>query len=141
MSATMTKPAMTIEQMVERYVKLRDKKLDLKQQHTAQLKPYDDMLELIEGHLLSIMNNTKCESMRTNAGTAYKATHTSAKVTDWPATLGFIREHEAWDLLEARVAKNAAEAIVQETKAAIPGVEITTEVVCQVRRASADQGK
>jgi hypothetical protein len=51
--------------------------------------------------------------------------------------LGFVRAKEAWDLLEARVSKLAAQELIKETKLPIPGVETSSEVVVNVRRASA----
>jgi hypothetical protein len=75
--------------------------------------------------------------MKSPHGTAYRTVRTSAKVIDWVQTLTYIREHNAWDLLEARVSKLAAQELIKETKLPIPGVETSSEVCINVRRASA----
>jgi hypothetical protein len=75
--------------------------------------------------------------MKSPHGTAYRTVRTSAKVIDMVEFLGFVRAKEAWDLLEARVSKLAAQELIKETKLPIPGVETSSEVCVNVRRASA----
>ena len=58
---------------------------------------------------------------------------------DWPETLRYIREREAWDLLEARVSKTAAAVVVEETGAPIPGVETTSEIRVNVQPCLCDR--
>lgn len=125
---------MNIEEMVSRYVKLRDRIAAKKKEHIAELAPYNLAMATLEGMMLDTLNAAGAENMRTASGTAYKATSTSTKVTDWPQTLAFIKEKEAWDLLEARVSKTAAAAIMEETQAPIPGVTTTREIVVNVRK-------
>lgn len=126
---------MTIDTMIENYVKLRDKKKAVEDKHKAELAPFKETMDQLEGWLLEAMNTTGTESVRTPHGTAFKSMRTSAVVRDWQATLGFIRSHEAWHLLEARVSKTAAFAVIKETKEPIPGVETSQEVGVNVRRA------
>lgn len=128
---------MTPEVMIEKYVALRDKAADIKRRHTEELAPYNEIMGRLEGWLLEALNQAGLSSMRAPSGTAFKSTRTSAKVVDWPATLTFIKEHNAWDLLEARVSKLAAQQIIEDTKRPIPGVETQSELCVNVRRASA----
>lgn len=123
--------------LIENYVRVRDKKREVETKHKAELAPFNDMLERIEGWMLEALNNAGLSSMKSPHGTAYKSIRTSAKVVDWIETLNFIRETSAWDLLEARVSKLVAEQIMKETGAPIPGVETSRETVVNVRRASA----
>jgi hypothetical protein len=125
------------DQMIEKYVKLRDKVKLIKEQQAAQLAPYNEIMERLEGWLLETLNQAGLSSMRSPSGTAYKSLRTTTKVVDREAWLNFVRENEAWDLIESRASKNAAEAIIEETQRPIPGVETSSEVVCNVRRASA----
>ena len=145
MSDVIEKPAqprMTVDDMIDKYLRLREKTKKIKEEHTKQLAPYANALNTLEAWLLEALNEAKLKSMSSPHGTAYKTTRTSAKVTDWPAVLTFIRQNEAWDLLEARVSKLAAETIIEETQHPIPGVETSSEVCCNVRRAGASsEGK
>jgi hypothetical protein len=132
------KPArMTVDDMIDKYLKLRDKVKAIKEDHTKQLVPYSEAMNTLEAWLLEVLNQAKLKSVNSAHGTAYKTTRTSAKVVDWPVTLAFIRQHDAWDLLEARVSKLAAQSIIDETQHPIPGVEVSSELAVNVRRASA----
>ncbi len=120
--------------MIEKFIALRDKIADIKDAHKRQLAPYNQALETLEAKLLAALDQAGLAQMKGEAGTVYKSTRTSASVKDWGATLAFIREHEAWDLLEARVSKTAVGAVIEETGQPVPGVNVTTEVVLHVRR-------
>jgi len=137
MSDVIERPRMTVDDMIDKYLRLRAKTKMIKQRHTEELAPYNNAMGVLEAWLLEALNQAKLKSMNSPHGTAYKTTRTSAKVTDWAAALTFIRTHEAWDLLEARVSKLAAQTIIEETQQPIPGVETSSEVCCNVRRAGA----
>jgi hypothetical protein len=129
-------PSMTPDAMIEKYVKLRDLKKAKEDQHKEELRPIIELMDRLEGHMLEALNGANLSSMRSPHGTAFKSIRTSAKVIDWLATLAFVKAHNAWDLLEARVSKTAAFGIIEETKQPIPGVETSSEVCVNVRRSS-----
>jgi hypothetical protein len=119
--------------MIEKYLELRRAVDTIKEKHKVELAPYVEVMTQLENELLSHLNQAGVDSTKSSKGTAYKSTATSVTVADWPKTLAYIREHELWDLLEARVAKSAAVEIIEETKRAIPGVQISQAVVLRVR--------
>ena len=127
-------PVLTPAAKIAYYIKLRDKIAAVKDAQAAQLKPFTDAMKLLESGILADLSAAGVDSMKSDAGTAYTVVHTSATVPEWSKTLDYIREHEAWELLEARVSKTAALAIVEETGAPIPGVKITQAVTLNVRR-------
>lgn len=127
-------PGKTADWMIDRYVKLRDKKRELEADHKRVLASYNDMLVKLENNLLDTMKASGLTNMRCAHGTAFQTTRWNTKVVDWPATLGYIREHNGWDLLERRVNKTAVIAVMEETQAPPPGVDVTSEVVVNVRR-------
>ena len=126
---------MTTEEMITKYLLLRDKKSVIEKQQKEALAPYNVALDTLENLLLAELNKAGLRSMACPNGTAYKTTKSSAKVMDWTATLDFIKANEAWDLLDKRVSKTAVEAIIEETNQPIPGVETTREVQVNVRKA------
>lgn len=126
--------AMTLDAMVDAYVKLRDKVATIKKEQTDALAPYNVAMAKLEAAMLDTLNQNNAESVRTEHGTVYKTSRTSAKVTEWSATLEFIKTNNLWELLEARVSKTAAEAIIQETQQPIPGVTTSREIAIGVRR-------
>lgn len=138
-----TSPAPTVNPMLgrpadwllEKYIALRVKKEALVKQHKEELEPFNLHMGNIEAALLDILNSNKADNMKLPIGTFFKTTRTSATVVRWADVLDFIRAKEAWELLEARVSTTAAQAIIEETQAAIPGVEVRRETRLNVRRA------
>lgn len=131
MSMTATIP---IAKAVEKYIALRDKVAEIKKRHADELNQYVLVMDQLEGIMLEKLNEDGVKSMATDAGTCFKTTRASTKVMDWSATLAFIKEKEAWDLLEARVSKTTVAAIMAETGQAVPGVVTSLETVVNVRR-------
>lgn len=127
--------SMTMDVMTAKYLALRRRVAEIKERHSAELAPYALVMGSLENWMLSDLNDAGVKSMRTDAGTVYTSTRTSAKVVAWSKTLDYIREHEAWELLEARVNKTAAEAVIQETGEPIPGVEVSRDTSLNVRSA------
>jgi hypothetical protein len=124
---------MTPAEMTQRYLQLRARIKQLEDKHKEELAPFLDLKFKLETALLDHLNKNGLDSTKCPDGTAFKSTVTSVAVRDWPATLDYIRSNELWDLLEARVAKSAAVDIVTESKAPIPGVEISQATVLRVR--------
>lgn len=128
----------TVVRYVDQYIKLRDKKQAIEKLHQIETAKYNNAMEYIENKLLDVLNTNGAESLRTTAGTFYKSLRTSCKVEEWPLTLHYILEHQAYDLLEHRVSKVAAAAIAEDTGQPIPGVQITQEVTVNIRRPTGD---
>lgn len=127
--------AMTVDRMVEKFIALRDKADELKKRQQAELAPYTQAMGQLEALLLQALLDNRVDSMKAPAGLFYKHTRTSVSVRDWGLALSHIRDNELWELLDPRVSKTAAQAILDETGQPIPGVAITREIVVQVRRA------
>lgn len=124
---------MTPGELIKNYLQLRRKVEEIKERHKDELSPFTNVMEMIEAKLLDHLNTTGADNLKAPAGTAYKSTSTSVTVSDWAQTLAFIRKHDLWDLLEARVAKTAALETIEERKAPIPGVKIDQAIVLRVR--------
>jgi len=127
-------PTLTTERAIEKFIGLRDQIAAIKKAHTLELAPFNQAKDILEGWLLSDLDGANVEAMRASTGTVYKSTRTSAVVNEWSKVLEFIQANNAWELLTASVSKVAAEAIMVETQAAIPGVTISREVILNVRK-------
>lgn len=136
-----TRPSMTPDTMIEKYVKLRDRKNELEEKHKQELAPFKQLMDELEGWLLEALNAADLQSMRSPHGTAYKSIRTSATVRERQAFLDYVIANQAWDLIESRCNKTTAFGIIEETKQPIPGVDTTSEVVVNVRRASSSASK
>ena len=63
-------------------------------------------------------------SFKSEHGTAFLTTVDFANVADWDAVLTFIRDTEAYDMLEKRVSKTAVRGYIEANKAVPPRCEL-----------------
>ena len=72
--------------------------------------------------------------METKHGTAFLTTTDFATVADWDAMLTFVRENDAYDMLEKRVSKTAVRGYIEQTKTVPPGVNYGTRLDVNIRK-------
>ena len=125
---------MKINELVESYIALRDKKAAIKAAYDKKVESIDSMMRQVEGALLTYFQDTGAESINTPVGTAYKTTKTQVSSADWDIFLGFVRDHNAWDMLERRPAKNAVLEWEEENATLPPGLNKRVEVTVNIRR-------
>lgn len=123
-----------IDQIVESYIALRERKAQLKAKYEADVAPIQEMLDKAEAHLLAEMQKQGVTAFRTDVGTAYSQERTSATVADWDGLLEFVKDKDLWQMLERRVSKTAVDEYVAQNKDLPPGVNYRREVVVNVRR-------
>lgn len=123
-----------MDAMIEKYIQLRDAKDKLAAKYKTDAAKITEVMTRIEGFILESFTAQGVESARCNAGTAYKSVRTSATVADWDATLNFIRENEAWNLLDHRVGKKAVEEYKEANGDIPPGLNWREEIIINVRR-------
>jgi len=126
-----------VEQLVERYIQVRDKKQEIANAAKEKIAKLDALLKKMEGALLATFQDAGIESAKCSSGTAYRSTRSSATVADWEACLNYIRENDLWHMLERRVSKDAVVQFREEHNDLPPGVNFREEIVVNVRRAAA----
>lgn len=131
---TPAKQAPGADELVTKFIALRDKKAKLKREYEAKVEEVDAVLERLERHFMSLLDSMGAESLRVPGGTVYTSTRTSATAADWDAYLAWVREHSHWDGLEKRVNKTFVEAFRNEYDDLPPGVNWRAERVVNVRR-------
>lgn len=96
---------MTAEKLVQAYIKIRDAKDSLVRDHEAKLKEFTDQMEAVEQELLELCKTTGQEGGKTAHGSFTRTVKTRYWTSDWDSMYRFIREHDAPELLERRVAQ------------------------------------
>jgi len=77
-------------------------------------------------------------SSRTDSGTVILSQKTRYYAQDWDAMKDFIREHDALDLFEKRLAQKNVEQFLSDNPGVVPpGLQSQTEYDVSVRRAAA----
>lgn len=125
---------LNIEELVDQYVRLRDKIREADDAHKARTKDAKEHLEKLNNTLLDRLNQVGGESVKTASGTVYRTTKRSASIKDGDAFRRFVIEHEAFDLVDWRANANAVDDYIQAESAPPPGVDFSTSYTVGVRR-------
>lgn len=72
-----------IEQVIAKYIELRDRKAALAKKQSEEMAPIGTAMEQIENYLLHTMNTLGCDSLKAaEVGTAFKAVLNSCQLQD-----------------------------------------------------------
>ena len=126
----------TVEQVVETYLKLRRKKEAIENETKDKLTDIKAKMTKLESWLMQRADEDGVTSFKTPAGTAFVTTTDFANVADWDAVLTFIKENDAFDMLEKRVSKTAVRAHMDETGDVPPGITYGSKIGINVRKAT-----
>lgn len=127
---------MSVDIVVERYVKLRDRKAELKKAYEKSVEDIDAGLNKLENYLLKQMQEQGAESIRTGSGTAYISKKTSATVSDKDAFKNFLAEQDdPFVFIDLKANKPAVEEYSKEHQDVPPGINWTVINAVNVRRA------
>ena len=127
-------PPMDADKVIQNYIKVRDKKAEVTKRHVAEIKPYNDALDIMETKLLMALNALNSESVKSEHGVAFKVTRSSVKIDDWNVALDFVMENDLQHMIERRLSKKAVAEFVESQGANLPGTHINNELTVQVRR-------
>ena len=125
----------SIEAVVEQYVRLRDKIKEADDAHKEKLKTAKEYLKVLDGALLSKLNDIGGESVKTANGTVYRTTRRSASIADGEAFRQFVLNNEAFDMVDWRANANAVEDFIKSEGSQPPGVNYSVTYTVGVRRA------
>lgn len=127
--------AHSVKDVIAGYIKLRDKRDEIKRKHKEELVPYAEKMQVMENYLLGELTKADSDSIAAKGvGTVFKSIRTSSKVQDWDEALPFILEHDLKHMLERRVSKAALEEYIEANGESIPGVSISREIIVNIRR-------
>ena len=80
----------TVDEVVKKYIEIRDRKAEIAKRQSAELVPLNDAMANIEKWLMDQMNTLGVDSFKTAHGTPYKANSNSVKLTDAGAFKGHV---------------------------------------------------
>jgi uncharacterized protein YydD (DUF2326 family) len=99
-----------------------------------QTKELKEKMEKLEAWIKEQADVQGVTSFKTKHGTAFLTTTDYANVADWDAVLNYIRENEAYDMLEKRVSKVAVRGYIEANKAVPAGVNYGTKLEVNIRK-------
>lgn len=123
-----------VDEVIAAYVKLRDKKATLEAKVKEEVAVIKEKMVKIELWLKAQADEQGVTSFKTDAGTAFITTTDFASVADWDAVVQWVKQNDAYDLLERRVSKTAVRGYLEANNELPHGVNYGTKVEMNVRR-------
>ena len=128
---------MKLSEAVSLYIQLRDKKAQMNADIEASVAPLNEKMDKHEAKLLDVFNKTGMDSVKTEFGTAYATTRSTASVADREVFMDYVKANEEWALLEVRTSKTAVEQYRSANDNELPpGVNLREERVVNIRRSA-----
>lgn len=126
----------TDDELIQRALEIREDIDAMKKTHGEELEPYEVALQDIENSLLGRMVERQAKSIGTVHGTAYQSHQLRVKVVDRSAFLSFVFDKRLVEFLTNHVSKEQVKEYMEVNNGlAPPGVETTTFVQCNIRKA------
>ena len=122
------------DELIGKYIKIRDTKAQLAEKQKAEMARFNNALAQIERLLLDEFNTSKTESVRTKHGTAYRTVQTSVSVSDRDLFMSFVREGDNWIFLDAHANKSAVKQYLESEQQLPPGVNVVSRATVNVQR-------
>ncbi len=123
------------DKLAKVYIKMRDHLQALQREYEEKEADVKAQMEIIEQKLLEICKDTGADSIKTAYGTVMRSTKTRYWPSDWASMYEFIRQHDAYDLLERRVHQTNMKTWLEENPSLLPqGLNAETRYSVTVRR-------
>lgn len=129
----MTNQPMSNESLVKSYIDLRNREKEIKDRHKDELAPLTQTRETIEAVLAARLADADASSIKTQAGTFYKAVTSRVQVVDWHAALEWIVANDRMDMLVRSVAKEPY-LEVTEDGTQVPGLVVNQTAKVNIRK-------
>lgn len=126
-----------LDKLTKAYLKLRDQRAELKQRFQAEDEELEVQMQMLQEEMLNICKQNNATSIRTEHGTVIRQVKSRYWTNDWDSMYTFIREHEAFGLLEKRLHQTHMKEFLSENPDKLPiGLNVESEYTITVRRSS-----
>jgi len=126
---------LSIEELVDVYVQIRDKKRQIEAELDKQVKELEEDLKVISSAMLDACKDMGADSIRTKHGTVIRSVKSKYWTNDWDSMWKFIRENGAMELLEKRIHQTNMKQFLEENPDQHPaGLNVDSEFTITVRK-------
>ena len=127
--------AVSSDKLAEIYIKIRDKRAELKEQFESQDNELKAQQDMLAEQMLALCQEQNADSIKTPAGTIIRKVDTRYWTTDWDSMYQFIEEHDAFPLLEKRLHQTNMRQFLEENPDLLPaGLQADSKYTVVVRR-------
>ena len=127
--------SLTADDLASIYIKIRDKRAEIKEQYEAQDNDLKEQMELLSERMLTICQDQEADSIKTKSGTIIRKIDTRYWTSDWESMYDFINEHDVYELLEKRIHQTNMRQFLEENPNLLPaGLMADSKYSIVVRR-------
>lgn len=128
-------PQYDLDKLTAIYLKMRDKRDDMRREAEAREKEIEEQMSIIEAEMLEVCKQMNADSVRTPHGTIIRSVKSRYWTNDWDSMYQFIKEHDAFGLLEKRLHQTHLKEFLSENPDTFPiGVNVENSYSVVVRR-------
>lgn len=113
-------PKVSAEELAKVYIKIRDAKEAAVERHKQELAALNEQLDAIANEMLELCKSLDANSLRTDAGTIIRKVTTNFNTNDWGSMFEFIKEHNAFGLLQQRLHQSNMKQFLEEHPELLP---------------------
>lgn len=131
---TATRP--DLDQLTAIYLKIRDIRADNKREFENVDKDLEEQQKMLAEQMLESCKELGADSIKTPHGTIIRSVKSKYWTGDWDSMYRFIKEHDAFGLLEKRLHQTNMKEFLHENPDVMPmGLNVENEYTIVVRRA------
>jgi hypothetical protein len=124
-----------LDKLAEVYIKIRDKRTQLKQAFEAKDNELDEQMQVLSDEMLEVCKRLEADSVRTQHGTIIRSVKSRYWTNDWDSMYQVIKEHGAFGLLEKRLHQTNMKEFLAENPSFYPiGLNVENSYTVVVRR-------
>jgi len=123
------------EQLVTVYIKMREKRQQLQREFDEADGKIKEQQDAVTQALLELCKDMGAEGLRTPAGSVFRTVKTRYWSNDWASMKEFIKENDAFELMEQRVHQTNMKSFLEENPGKVPpGLNVDSKYSVTVRR-------
>jgi hypothetical protein len=128
---------LSVGKLSQIYLKIRDARSELKSKYEEEDKTLEAQMDVIEAKLLEICKDTEADSIKTQAGTVMRRVATRYWTNDWDSMYNFVKDNDAYGLLERRLHQTNMKQYLEENPDKFPpGMLLDSQYKITVRRSN-----
>jgi hypothetical protein len=125
-----------LDQLTAIYLKIRDTRAENKREFENVDKDLEEQQKMLAEQMLDSCKEIGADSIKTPHGTIIRSVKSKYWTGDWDSMYNFIKEHDAFGLLEKRLHQTNMKDFLQENPDVMPmGLNVESEYTIVVRRA------
>ena len=126
---------LSAEKLAEIYIKIRDKRAEIKDKYESEDSDLKDQMDMLAEKMLDICETQGADSLKTKTGTIIRKVDTRYWTRDWESFYDFVKDNEAYPLLEKRIHQTNMKQFLEENPDLLPaGLQSDSKYSIVVRR-------